>query len=189
MDLLPSEQFFAWAAERGIELDPRYPRADALTLLDAGDHWRPWPLPRAPREVLPFLETLLEAAAPGSAWLVYPRPGGHWYGGSGNVPINNDLIDTVTRGVGIPAGFQGAVRFGSDERAPLLALLVASLLFGWGTGEDLFAMPEDGSCLLLTDHHDQVIGEFATAERLATVERTMAAAGYDPQGTDLAPPT
>lgn len=69
MDLLPTKQFFAWAAECGIGLDPRYPRADALTLLKAGDHWRPWTLPRAPRELLPFLEALLDAAAPASAWL------------------------------------------------------------------------------------------------------------------------
>lgn len=45
-------------------------------------------------------------------------------------------------------------------------------------------MPADGTCLLLTDHHDQVIGAFSTVERLVAVERIMAASGYDSDITD-----
>jgi hypothetical protein len=48
------------------------------------------------------------------------------------------------------------VRFDSSERDALLTLLFATTVFGWAVVYDLYVVPDNASCTLLTDHHDVV---------------------------------
>jgi hypothetical protein len=67
----------------------------------------------------------------------------------------------------------------------VVALATAALVFGWGTGEDLYILPEDASCILMTDHHKAFIGHFRSLAALEGFSANMVACGYpDP---DTAP--
>jgi hypothetical protein len=79
--------------------------------------------------------------------------------------------DVLLRGAGIPGGWVGAVRFDRGEEDALVAVLYASLAFGWCVDDDLFFIPEHGRQLLQTDHHDVIHVECSSEERVAELGR------------------
>ena len=183
VQLIPPAEFLAWAAERGIGRDPRYPRADTLTFLGVAEVWRSWDMPRSAGKLSSFVEVILSAAnAPGGAFVVFPRGQGSWLFGGERTPMCNRAMEVVARGTGISANFRGAVRFEPSELPQVLALAVASLVFGSGTGEDLYILPENASCILMTDHHDAVIGSFRSAGEMDVfASRLVELAVEDPE--------
>jgi hypothetical protein len=161
MQLLATPEFQVWAAGHGIGWDPRYPGANQLSFLEAPDHWHAWDSPPQSKRLAWFAESVLRvAASEDQSVLVLPRARGQWrFGGVGS-PKPNQALDLIMRGLGVPAEFVGAVRFDASEFAHLLAVAVASLVFGWSTGEDLYILPASGRCILLTSHDCAIFGFF-----------------------------
>lgn len=192
MELLTTAEFLVWAETHGIGYDPRYPRAGSLVFLAARDNWRTWEPPADVGELAWFVDLVLRTVAGDQDLFLFPRHAGHWYTGGRGRPWVNDALDVIVRGAGIPSGFAGAARFGAGERAARAALAVGSLIFGWETSQDLCIIPEDATCILMTDHHRQVIGAFRAMEARDAFSATLVAAGYvDPEAdaeTDLAGP-
>ncbi|HEU4630107.1 MAG TPA: hypothetical protein VFS08_10170 [Gemmatimonadaceae bacterium] len=185
MELLTTAEFLAWAATHGIGYDPRYPRSGSLVFLAALDAWRTWEPPADVGELAWFVDLVLRTAAGDQDLFLFPRHAGHWYTGGRARPWANDALDVIVRGAGIPSGFVGAARCGPGERAPGTALAVGSLIFGWETSQDLFIIPEAATCILMIDHHRQVLGAFRVMAARDAFSATLVAAGYlDPEADE-----
>lgn len=179
MQLIDTPAFLSWASTHGIGWDPRYPGTHSLTYLATPGFWRPWDTPADVGQLSWFVEAVLDLAAPELAPLiVLPRDRGLWRFGGERVPLRNEALDVVARATGVPAEYQGAVRFDSSERARVIALATASLVFGWGTGEDLYVFPEDAGCILMTDHHKAFIGQFRSSATLEAFTAALVESGY-----------
>jgi hypothetical protein len=176
MDLLSVEDFLAWAGERGIGFDPQYPAAADLTFIGNPTCWRSWPLAFGPRKLPLFLATILEAAS-APAWLVYPRNDGRWFSPS-RPTFSDELLEMTVRCSGVPAGFVGAVRLPGTVPAEVVELLAGSLIHGGHIGHDLYAVSEDAGCILMADHHDQLIAKFPSKENLSQMSAIVAKEGY-----------
>jgi hypothetical protein len=179
MELLSLNECLAWLEERGIGCDPRYPKSNSLTIADAMDSWRPWPEPAVAGELFRFVDNLLTLVAPTGPWVVYPHERGRWSYGGADAPEESNVFDIIRRGAGIPLDWIGAARFDVSERAKVVALLVGSLVCGWGVGEDLYCVPDDRSAMLMASHHEEVVGHFRSLEELQRVEDALIALGYD----------
>src|SRR5215213_4992747 len=158
MELLSVAAFTEWAGAHGIAWDQQHPRAHQLSYVSTPGHWRVWELPPSWSDLAWFANIVLETAAPGGDLIVHPRVNGNWYTGGHDVPWMNEALDVVVHGANIPHGFQGAARFAAHQRPTATALVVASLVFALGVGEDYFVLPADASCILMTDHHRAIFG-------------------------------
>ena len=177
-ELLSTPDFLAWAAARGIDYDPRYPRSESLAFVTAPGHWRFWEPPPKLGELAWFVGLVLDTVAADGDLLVFPHHTGHWHSGGGGAPSVNDAQDVVVRGAGIPPGFVGAARFAPSERAAVVAVAVASLVFGWGASQDLYFVPAHGRALLLTEHDEVISGAFPTQVELQEFTARLVARGY-----------
>jgi len=106
-----------------------------------------------------FLQTAVAiASSDGSVW-AYRKGGGTWYEGSDS-PIGNHIIDRVVATLGVPLDFAGALGFDGPEWRDLYLLISTFFVWGWSVGEDLYIIPKNGSCLLMTSHHGELRANF-----------------------------
>lgn len=162
MTTLGTDAFEAWLRTRGIEWDPAYPHAHQLTYPSAPDAWRPWDAPAAPNHLPSFVAAALYIAAgsDGRLWL-FARERGRWFRGTDGLPMHSRLFENAVAAAGVPRDHTCAVAFdGPRGRDAAIGVLVASMVYGWGIGEDVYAIPEDGSCVVMASHHGQLIGHF-----------------------------
>ena len=144
-------------------------------------HARFWVLPGDPATWPHFIASLLEGLDPvGSG---PPAPLGEWL--TRTIAVYNEGIfwDVVLRGVGVPDGATGAVRFDRDKEDALIAVLFAYLAFGWCVDDDLFFIPDHGRQLLQTDHHDVIHAVCASEERVQKLVGQMAQAATSCPGS------
>jgi hypothetical protein len=179
VERLSTPEYMTLLAEQGIGGDPRYPGADQLSFTGSGEEaWRTIDLPTDPRELGPFVRAVLAAAAPtAAAFAVFPRQAGTWPVDA-NSALGGDVIAVVARGAGVPADFVGAVRLDRTEPA-LIALVAAALAFGQHTGDDLYVIPADGQCILMTDHHAQLVADFPTLAERDEFTLRLGPTGFD----------
>jgi hypothetical protein len=109
---------------------------------------------------------------------LWPRSGS-WPTPEQSQSYNEGVRDVLLKGAGIAAGWTGAVRFGHEEEDTVVALLYASLAFGWCVDDDLFFVPDHGRQLLQTDHHDVIHVECLSEEQVQRLVGQMAQAGYE----------
>src|SRR5262249_42430899 len=133
MKTVPAEEFLLWAAEKGIRVD----ETKLLSMRAPREYSRFWVLPHDPTVWPYFIATSLAGLDEWNTGLLWPRSG-RW-GEVGQFPPENEAVrDIVLRGVGVPNGFGGAIRFAEDEKDALISILFVSLLFGWCVDDDLF---------------------------------------------------
>ena len=177
MELIATEEFLAWANVHGIGWDPRYPRAQQLSFLATPGHWRTWETP-ATAALAWFTHLVLQTVRDDGDLVLYPRDGGRWYTGGDTTPWPNQALDQVVRGVGIPSDFTGAARFAASEIASPVTLAAASLVFGWGTGEDFYVVPDSANAILMTSHHREIYGAFRSRDERDRFTARLVEAGY-----------
>jgi hypothetical protein len=85
----------------------------------------------------------------------------------------------MLRGAGVPAGWDGALRFPYREGAAVATIVFAYQLFGWCVDHDVILIPDHGRQLLQTDHHGVIHVECRTEPRILQFVDHMAAEGYD----------
>jgi hypothetical protein len=175
MRAVSGEEFLRWTAGAGVGFDPRYP--DSLTILPPADHTRFWVVPANPSIWPHFITTLLGGLDQWAAGYLWPRAG-TWPASVLSGSPNERVREVVLRGAGIPDGWAGAVRFDRAEEPAVVAILFASMAFGWCGADDLFFVPDHARQVIRTDHHDVLHAECASEGRVGELVGHMAAAGY-----------
>ena len=131
-----------------------------------------------PHHRLPgFLQTAVGLASGGDATLLYRKGGESWYEDE-DAPIGNHIIDRVLAALGVPRDFAGALSFESAEWRDLYLLISTFFVWGWSVGEDLYIIPKNGSCMLMTSHHGELFAMCPTVAALARFEAEMAKRDY-----------
>jgi hypothetical protein len=175
MQLVPEGDFARWRENAGIGAHPRFPLN--LAFDKAPDFQASW-LPSGRVTDLPgFLQTAVSLASAEDAVLLCRKGGGSWYEGD-DAPIGNHIIDRVLEAVGVPHNFQGALAFEASEWRDLYLVVGTFAVWGWSVGEDLYIVPRNGSCMLMTSHHGELFGTFPTAEALGTFRVEMENSGH-----------
>ena len=176
MEAVSSQDFLRWANGVGIGFDPRYPESGCLSILPPNEYARFWALPSQPVKWPRLLRSLLDRLDEWNSGWLWPRAG-QWPGSAQSSRYG--VRDIILRGATIPVDWAGAVQFRHNESDALIAVLYASLAFGWCTDDDLFFIPDHGQQLLQTDHHNVVHVECQSGERVLKLAKQMANAGYD----------
>jgi len=81
-------------------------------------------------------------------------------------------------GTAIPDGFEGAVKYAADEFNQLVGRITPYALCGVSVRDDLFILPDDGRCILQTDHHDVIHASYLDGADLNRLIEQMAGGGY-----------
>lgn len=134
-------------------------------------------MPGRAAEVPFFVSHLLAGLDPWAECVLWPR-GGAWPRAGGVERPGDQVRGVVLQGAGIPAGCEGAVRYGAGEADKLVAVLFAHLVFGWSVPDDLFVVPDHARQMLQTDHHDVVHVAFADEAGVEPFVRHMANEEY-----------
>jgi len=173
------ESFMTWLGERGIALDPRYPQGwEHLVYRNAVDEWAEWDLPPAPSDLPGFVAAALRAASPAGPYWVYPRTRGVWHIDA-DAPPAARAVAGIRRAAGVPDGFVGALGLDARELSQLWMLLSAAFVFSDPRIQDLYVVPDDGSCVLMTCQHDELHVQFRDPERREAFTSAMAASGFE----------
>jgi hypothetical protein len=178
MDAVSTSDFLRWTASVGIGIDPRYPKSGCLSLLPPGDHARFWVVPGEPIAWPHFADSILSGFDGWSGLLLWPRSG-TWPATGEPASLNDRVRGTVLRGAGVPAGWNGALRFRDREADAVVAILFAYLAFGFCTADDLFLIPDHGRQLVQTDHHGVIHVQCGSEPRILEFVAHMAAHGYE----------
>jgi hypothetical protein len=173
METVPAEEFLRWAAAVGIGFHPHFPDSGCLCLLPLRKQARFWTVPPDPAH---FTAALVNGLDEWSSGFLWPRSG-TWPDPAQSRSYDEAVRDVFFRGAGIQGGGAGAVRFGHDEEDALLAILYATLAFGWCVDDDLFFIPDHAQQLLQTDHHNVIHVQCATEERVQSLVEHMVEAG------------
>jgi len=177
MELLPADQFLAWAEALGIVLDPIYSPPKCLVYRTEAAEHRWWNTPTSPEGISRFLSYLLNGLAPWRFCFVWRR-GGSWP----NLEPARNRIEASRRivemGPAIPDGFEGAVKYTAQESGQLVGRVAAHVKSGWCVQDDLFIIPDDGQHILQTDHHGVVHASCLDETRMKRLVEHMASAGY-----------
>lgn len=183
MELVEPSEFLRWAAELGIVPDPAYkewPNQAPLSYAAGPSYWRRWLTPDAPFNLPSFASCLLASAAPDGGVHVWVKGGAPWFTGSDpdTGPEWEHLRDRVVGVLPIPRDFSGALRMPPAERDDVVLLMVAFLVFAWCVSDDLQIVPDDGSVILETSHHGDVIVRAPNEQRMHDFVALMASRGF-----------
>jgi hypothetical protein len=169
----PEAEFLAWAEARGIVVPPGHPQYPQLAFRDSAEERRFWVVPEKPEQRSFFLACVLELLDDWRSCWVW-RHCGSWPSRQHVDPnrINDRVELVILEGLKIPVGTTDVVEFSQSEFDRLVSLLLSTSMFGWSVGEDLYVVPDNGCCIVKTDHHGVVHVEFRSAEqRLCEFER------------------
>lgn len=178
MQLLPTAEVLAWTDSHGIGWDPRYPEGHQLSYLAAPGNWRTWEPPPGPGELAWFAHLVLTTAAAGGPLLLFPRFDGYWCTKGGDDRWEAVALDVVMRGAEVPRNFAGGVWFEPPEIGVATAVAIGSLVFGWSTSGDVYILPRDACCILMTSHHREIYGAFRSPEDRERFTAALVAGGY-----------
>jgi hypothetical protein len=176
-EAVTSDSFLAWAAGVGVGFDPRYPDGHCLGLLPPRESARFWVLPGDGHTWPHFTGSILKGLDSWQTGYLWPRLG-RWPAADASRSYSERVRDVVLRGAGIPDGWEGAVRYSRDERAAVIAVLLACLAFGWCSDDDLYFVPDHGKHVVQTDHHDVIHVDCADEGRVLELVKHLEGAGY-----------
>jgi hypothetical protein len=189
MQAVPAEEFLRWMIGVGIDFDARYP--DYLALVPPCEHARFWVLPPDPANWPRLMATLLSGLDEWSSGYLWPlsrswplSANSPWHAAEARDVVVHSLSrqegvrDVVLRGVGIPDGWTGAIRFDRNEEDKVIAILFAFAVFASHLGDDLYFVPVHGRQLIQTDHHDVIHVDCRSVERIDNLVKHMAEAEY-----------
>ncbi|MFN3651931.1 MAG: hypothetical protein ACK47B_20345 [Armatimonadota bacterium] len=178
MQLASLETFHDWCADSPIQAENREWSEGhfslELTSRSGTTESREWSTPYETKTLLAFVTALLDTLSPFDYCWVLKREGKWWDQGE------NEGLEPVLRSLGIPADFEGALRFTADERPALTLLVTAQIAFGWSGYYDLWVVPDHGRALLRTDDDDFTTLYFTDPTPIEPVVQQMASAGFEP---------
>jgi hypothetical protein len=177
MDLIPTDQFMLWAAERHIGPDEQYNPPRCLVYRPYRDVGRFWVRPRSTDGVRHFVGHLLDGLEPWDECRVWRR-GGWWVGRPYPRSRLDEVRHAVFYGPDVPDGLRGALGYSRTRRAHLVERLVDGIAVAWSSNDDLFVIPHHGRMLLYVDHHDVVHVEFSEERYVDDFIEHMAQDGY-----------
>jgi hypothetical protein len=178
VDLLSPDDFLELVGRLQIGFDRRYPACDCLVYLPHRPHARFWEVPQPARAIPFFVAHLLGGLERWSHCYIWPR-GGRWLELAEEDERMHTMVQaTILSAAGVPAGTEGAVRYGADEQDRLVTALFAQLVFGWSVPDDVFVVPDHGRYFLWADHHDVVHVQFRDAAGVEPFVEHMAREGY-----------
>jgi hypothetical protein len=191
MEFVEDSKFLRSAAKLGIVPDPAFlewPNQAPLTYAASPSHWRRWLAPDAPFNLPGFASCLLASAAPDVGVYVRVKGGAPWFTGSDpdTGPEWEHLRDRVVGVFPIPRDFNGALRVPLNGRDDVVLLMVTFLVFSWCVTDDLQIVPEDGSVILETSHHGDIIVRAPSKERMDGFIALMTSRGF-PAHEEIAP--
>src|SRR4051812_40587387 len=113
MELIRTEQFFQWLRTTEVAPDGRYDPPSCLVYVPYRPYHRFWEVPAQGTEVPFFVSHLLAGLDPWRECYVWPRDG-RWPAPDKDDHFSEQVRGVILSGAGIPAGFEGAVKFGRD---------------------------------------------------------------------------
>lgn len=166
-------QCLAWAAERGVELDPQWSHAGTRWLRFRGDGGaaRFWCTPEPGRALLTFAAALLRSMDPWKTCSVLKREGGFY--------TEYDDRGSILGIVGLQGTGHPAVELAATESGTLLIILMSQLAFGGCTDDDIWIIPDHGQQLLFTDHHGAAHLVVRQPESIAESVERITSAGFE----------
>ncbi len=170
-------EFLAWAHERGMALDQRYPESASLIFASTQRFDRFWLVPREPERRPHFLRCMVDAFGPWSSYHCW-RHLGRWPAECDKEPIDDQIEDVILRGIGLPVGSADVVEFSLSEQAKLLTLLLSTTIFGRTVGEDVYLVPDTALGFLKTDHHGVIHASFKAKALMIAHIRRMKEQGF-----------
>jgi hypothetical protein len=179
MNTLSEADFLRWASANGMELNPQYPHAKALSFTSDSES-RFWCVPSEPHLRPHFLSSLLEFMENWKSCYVW-RHLGNWPDPkpSSKRRINDLVEERILRGLGLPFGTAEVVQFERAEVDRLLTLLFSTTIFGWCSGDDLLVVPDHARQILQTDHHGVIHVSFRDAADVQDWISKMAARAFN----------
>ncbi len=169
--------FLAWARERGLSLDPKYPQSAVLTFVPNLQFDRFWVVPAEPERWPHFLGCMVDAFGPWSSCHCW-RHLGRWPEKSDEQQIDDEVEYLIFRGIGLPTGSRDVIEFSLSERAKLIILLLATTIFGRTVGQDVYLVPDTGLGILETDHHGVIHASFKDEGAMIAHIRRMEQEGF-----------
>lgn len=177
MDIIPTDEFFAWAAGCGIVPDVPPPESSWLSFqADIGGE-RFWVIPERAAGLPFFVNHILSGLEAWNTCYVWPR-GGQWVDDRERDRIKDQVYAAILQGAGVPLGERCALRFSANELDRLVTLVFARLVFGWSVPDDVFIIPDHGRQIVQTDHHDVVHVRFRDGAMLGGFIEHMASEKY-----------
>ena len=180
MELIRQGDFLEWAKRLNIRPDDRYAPPECLVYHPHRTHSRFWESPERAAGLPFFLAHMLTGLERWDECSVWPR-GGRWPEADAiaeEVRIKDAVHGVILRSTGVPAGHEGAVRYGADEVDRLVTLLFGQVVFGWSVHDDVFVIPDHGRFMLSVDHHDVIHVEFREGADAAKYVEHMASEKY-----------
>ena len=177
MQLVPTNEFLAWAGHHGIGRSPQYPQSDSLWFSGEGATWyRYRPSTPTGHSAADLDAAVTVAGAGGPIWCFPPNHDGTWVGATADLLPWEPPVLAAMRAGGIRPGYIGAIGLRKDEIGLAAHLLAAALD---GNAQWPFAIiPEHARCLLLADEDGNFVGAFPDAGALAGFTHALAAAGW-----------
>jgi hypothetical protein len=172
MRLHSESDFLAWAEQRGMGLDPQYPRSETLIFTPDPGFTRFWTLPPEPKRRPGFLHCMLEAFGPWSSYYCWKHLG-NWPAKPEGQSLNDQIEHAIFKGIGLPEGSYDVVEFNSSERVELITLLLTTTIFGFTTWDDLFLVSDTAHGILQTDHHGTIHTSFRDEANMNEFIRSM----------------
>lgn len=178
MKLLSTEKFLAWAAERGIGPNPKYPHSTSLTYPTDASTWYRYRYSPTSQSAQEFVDLALRTAAAGSpVWLFPLARGAKWYPAAGDHVPSLDL-QTIFREQGVPASYAGALCYESTELQTASALMAGALQHP-GSLWELCVIPTHARCVLQTDEDEDLLGYFPTDAACDSFTHALRHAGWE----------
>lgn len=178
MRLIPAQEFLTWASGRGIGLDERYPKSGGFTCRASPDSWWDLEAPAETVRLLPFISDALDALGPWQQCTAWHRKGA-WPGCREMEDPAACLYSFLLGGAGIPFGLDGAIAFDRSERASVIAVAAASLLFGRTVSEDVILFPDHGKFFLECGHHQDMTVSIFDSSLMEPFDQYMRDRGHE----------
>jgi hypothetical protein len=152
INLLTNEEFGNWITSLGLVF--RKARVPAsLEYHHCLGTVRTWAVPEYSRECLTFVNWALAGLAPWSSCVLWPFAG-QWPGGAAGcagearlpgVGLDSTTWKLILRGVGMPDGWEGAVRMGWEAADRVKVVAFTYVALGSSSQDDLFLIPDHGN--------------------------------------------
>jgi hypothetical protein len=178
MEFLDRESFLASARERGIVEDERYSPPRCLVYLPYREHDRFWEIPSGPTGAVYLALQLVRNFGDWRTVDLWPR-GGQWPTVLAVTDHEEAIRTPVLTAAGVRPGWEGAIRYSRDEELQVIGIVAVQLMFGSGTYDDLFAVPDHGRYFIQTDHHGVVHVSAAEQRGIEAFAARMRAAGLE----------
>jgi hypothetical protein len=177
MHLISEDDFWRRVTALGIELDSRYPGAEALAFEAHTQFARFWVLDLYSYNWPALIAGLLETIDSWTEGLLWPRGGG-WLITRQDAPPDVRTLDATLRAFGISNGVRGAALFQRQEQDLLSAVMFIQTVFAEQLHDDLYFIPDHGRQFIHTDHHGVIHLQCSTAKSIDFAVQKLQELGF-----------